>query len=166
MNPRIVILALAVTACGRGGGGSGAGSPTCGIAALAGPALIVNQLSNPRAALTDPPRGVPDSLPAVVILPKSRENGAVIVTRDAAGKVSMLYRGPGFPSRGYGLLVVDDTSQRAMGVMVIDQEEPQRQPAIGSIVGGGAALNLYAVRVDWASVSNPRCPLFGPPTTS
>jgi hypothetical protein len=128
--------------------------------------LIVNQLSNPRAALTDPPRGVPDSLPAVILLPKSRENGAVIVTHDAAGKVSMLYRGPGFPSRGYGLLVVDDTSQRAMGVMVLDQEEPQRQPAIGSIVGGGAALNLYAVRVDWASVSNPRCPLFGPPTTS
>ena len=54
----------------------------------------------------------------------------------------------------------------SMGVMVLDQEEPQRQPAIGSIVGGGAALNLYAVRVDWASVSNPRCPLFGPPTTS
>lgn len=165
MYPRMLILALAVTACGRGGG-SGAGSPTCGIAAIAGPALIVNQLSNPRAALTDPPRGVPDSLPTVIILPKSRENGAVIVTRDAAGKVSMLYRGPGFPSRGYGLLVVDDTSQRAMGVMVLDQEEPQRQPAIGSIVGGGAALNLYAVRVDWASVSNPRCPLFGPPTTS
>ena len=60
----------------------------------------------------------------------------------------------------------DDTSQRAMGVLVLDQEEPARHPAIGSIVGGGAVLNLYAVRVDWASVSNPRCPLFGPPTIS
>ena len=162
MNRRLLILALVATACGRGGGS--AGSPTCGIAALAGPALITSQLGNARAVLTDPPRGVPDSLPALVILQKSRDNGAVIVTRDAAGKVSMLYRGSGFPSRGYGLLVVDDTSQRAMGVLVVDQEEPAH-PAIGSIVGGGAALNLYAVRVDWASVSNPRCPLFGPPTT-
>ena len=165
MIQRLFILALVATACGRAGG-SGAGSPTCGIAALAGPALITSQLSNARAVLTDPPRGVPDSLPALVIQQKSRDNGAVIVTRDAEGKVSMLYRGAGFTPRGYGLLVVDDTSQRAMGVLVLDQEEPAHHPAIGSIVGGGAVLNLYAVRVDWASVSNPRCPLFGPPTTS
>ena len=165
MIQRLFILALVATACGRAGGSS-AGSPTCGIAALAGPALITSQLSNARAVLTDPPRGVPDSLPALVIQQKSRDNGAVIVTRDAEGKVSMLYRGAGFTPRGYGLLVVDDTSQRAMGVLVLDQEEPAHHPAIGSIVGGGAVLNLYAVRVDWASVSNPRCPLFGPPTTS
>lgn len=164
---RLLMLALVITACGRGGGGgSSSGSPACGIAALAGPTLIVSQLSNLRAVLTDPPRGVPDSLPALVIQQKSRDFGAVIVTRDAEGKLSMLYRGTGFPTRGYGLLVVDDTSQRAMGVMVLDQEEPQRHPAIGSIIGGGSALNLYAVRVDWASVSNPRCALFSPPPTS
>jgi len=165
MNRSVLILALFITACGRGGSSS-SGSPACGIAALAGPSLVVSQLGNARAVLTDPPRGVPDSLPALVIQQKSRDFGAVIVTRDAEGKTSMLYRGNGFPARGYGLLVVDDTSQRAMGVMVLDQEEPQRHPAIGSIIGGGAALNLYAVRVDWASVSNPRCPLFGPPTTT
>jgi len=165
MNRTIAILALVITACGRGGG-SGSGSPTCGIAAIAGPALITNQLENARAVLTDPPRGVPDSLPALIIQQKSRDFGAVIVTRDAEGKVSMLYRGNGFPARGYGLLVVDDTSQRALGVMVLDQEEPQRHPAIGSIIGGGSALSLYGVRVDWASVSNSRCPLFSPPTTS
>ena len=73
----------------------------------------------------------------------------------------MLYRGAGFPSRGYALLVVDDTSQRAMGVLIVDQEEPKRPPAIGTVIGGSTALNLYGVRVDWASVSNPRCPLFG-----
>jgi hypothetical protein len=166
MNRSLVILALAVTACGRGGGGSSSGSPTCGIAAIAGPALITNQLSNARAVLTDPPRGVPDSLPVLVLQQKSRDFGAVIVSRDAEGKVSMLYRGNGFPARGYGLLVVDDTSQRAMGVLVLDQEEPLRHPGIGSIIGGGSALNLYGVRVDWASVSNSRCPLFNPPSTS
>ena len=162
MNRTIAILALVITACGRGGGSS-SGSPTCGIAAIAGPALITNQLGNARAVLTDPPRGVPDSLPALILQQKSRDFGAVIVTRDAEGKVSMLYRGNGFPARGYGLLVVDDTSQRAMGVMVLDQEEPQRHPAIGSIIGGGSALSLYGVRVDWASVNNPRCPLLGAP---
>jgi hypothetical protein len=165
MTPRLIILALLVSACGRGAG-SNSGSPTCGIAAIAGPALITSQLGNARAVLTDPPRGVPDSLPALVLQQKSRDFGAVIVTRDAAGKISMLYRGTGFPAHGYGLLVVDDTSQRAMGVLILDQEEPQHHATIGSIVGGGSLLSLYAVRVDWLSVSNSRCPLFGPPATS
>src|SRR5262245_58909917 len=153
--------AVAVAACG-----GTRGSPTCGIAALAGPSLITSQLANARAVVTDPPRGLPDSLPTLMIQPKSRDTGIAIVSRDAAGRVSMLYRGAGFPPRGYGLLVVDDTSQRAMGVLILDQEEPERHPAIGTIIGGGTALNLYGVRVDWASVSNPRCPLFGGPATT
>jgi hypothetical protein len=154
------LLLLLATACGRGSGGS----PTCGIALLAGPGLVTSQLSNARAVLTDPPRGIPDSLPALVIQ-KSNDRGAVIVGRDAEGKISMQFRGPAFPTQGYGLLVVDDTSQRAMGVLILDQEEPDRHPAIGTVIGGSTALNLYGVLVDWASVSNPRCPLFGGPAS-
>ena len=156
---------LIVTAALMGGAcnGGGRGSPTCGIAAIAGPALITSQLANARAVVTDPPRGLPDSLPTLIIQPKSRDTGVVIVSRDASGRVSMLYRGAGFPPRGYALLVVDDTSQRAMGVMIIDQEEPVNHPAIGTVIGGSTVRNLYGVRVDWASVSNPRCPLFGGP---
>lgn len=162
MVPRYLLVLAAVLIGGACGGGS-RGSPTCGIAAIAGPALITSQLANARAVVTDPPRGVPDSLPTLIIQPKSRDTGVVIVSRDAAGRVTMLYRGAGFPPRGYGLLVVDDTSQRAMGVLILDQEEPARHPAIGTVIGGSTALNLYGVRVDWASVSNPRCPLFGGP---
>jgi hypothetical protein len=147
-----------VAACSRGSGGS----PTCGIAMLAGPSLITSQLTNARAVLTDPPRGIPDSLPAMAILQRN-DRGAVIVGRDAEGKISMQFRGPSFPAHGYGLLVVDDTSRRAMGVLVLDQEEPLRHPAIGTIIGASTALNLYGVLVDWASVNNPRCPLFGGP---
>jgi hypothetical protein len=131
---------------------------------LAGPSLITSQLANARAVLTDPPRGLADSLPVLVIQQKN-ERGAVIVGRDAEGRVSMQFRGPTFPSRGYGLLVVDDTSQRAMGVLVLDQEEPGGHPAIGTVIGGSTALNLYGVRVDWVSVNNPRCPLFGGPAS-
>lgn len=162
MNRRVLSLIVVVAACGRGSGNS----PTCGIAAIAGPALITSQLSNARAVLTDPPRGLPDSLGGLVILLKTRDIGALIVGRDAAGRVSMQYRGQGFPTKGYGLLVVDDTSQRAMGVLMVDQEEPERHPVIGTVIGGSTVLNLYGVRVDWASVSNPRCPLFGGSATT
>jgi hypothetical protein len=156
-------LGFIVTAALLGGAcsGGGRGSPTCGIAAIAGPALITTQLANARLVVTDPPRGLPDSLPTLIIQLKSRDTGVVIVSPDAAGRVAMLYRGVGFPTRGYALLVVDDTSQRAMGVLILDQEEPARHPAIGTVIGGSTTLNLFGVRVDWASVSNPRCPLFG-----
>ena len=155
-----MLMLLATAACNRGTGGS----PTCGIALLAGPGMITSQLSNARAVVTDPPRGLPDSLPALVIQQKN-DRGAVIVGRDAAGKISMQFRGPAFPARGYGLLVVDDTSQRAMGVLILDQEDPSDHPAIGTVIGGSTALNLYGVRIDWAGVNNPRCPLFGGPAT-
>ncbi len=160
MQRLLPLLLLVAGACTSGS----SGSPTCGIALLAGPSLITTQLSNARAVLTDPPRGAPDSLPALVIQQKN-DRGAVIVGRDDAGKISMQFRGPSFPSRGYGLLVVDDTSQRALGVLILDQEEPLNHPPIGSIIGGGTTLNLYGVRVDWASVNNPRCPLFGGPAS-
>jgi hypothetical protein len=160
MKRLLPLLLLVAGACTRGS----SGSPTCGIALLAGPSLITSQLANARAVLTDPPRGTPDSLPAFVIQQKN-DRGAVIVGRDAAGKISMQFRGPAFPSRGYGLLVVDDTSQRALGVLILDQEEPANPPPIGTIIGGGTTLNLYGVRVDWASVNNPRCPLFGGPAS-
>src|SRR5258705_415440 len=160
MNRPLVslLLLLPAAACTRSGG-----SPTCGIAMLAGPGLITAQLSNARATVTAPPRRVPDSLPVLVIQPQKNDRGAVIVSRDAEGKISMQFRGPAFPARGYGLLVVDDTSQRAMGVMVVDQEEPAGHPAIGTIIGGGTAPNLSGGRGGGGGVNKPRVPLFGGP---
>lgn len=156
---RLCLLLLLVAACSRG---ASSGSPTCGIALIAGPTLIQQQLTNARAVITDPPRGLPDSLPALVI---QQRPGAVIVGRDAEQRVSMQYRGPGFPAQGWGLLVVDDSSQRAMGVLIFESPEPTLHPKIGTIAGGSTVLNLYGVRVDWSSVSNPRCPLFGAPAS-
>ncbi|MGH7607849.1 MAG: hypothetical protein ACREME_10970, partial [Gemmatimonadales bacterium] len=136
-------------------------SPTCGLALIAGPSLIQQQLSNPRAVIAAAPRGLPESLPAMVI---QQKQATVTVGYDADGNIVMGYRGDGFPARGgYGLLVVDDTSRRAMGVLVLESEEPTQHPRLGTITGGAATLALYGVRVDWASVSNPRCPLLGPP---
>src|SRR5256885_15257275 len=157
----LVVLVLFAAACGR----NTSGSPTCGIAMIAGPSLIAQQLSNPRAVLTAPPRGVPDSLPAQVFQQKNG-SGAVLVGADAEGKLSMQYRGPGFPNQGFGLLVVDDTSQRAMGVLILDSAEPKQQPRIGSIIGGGAAPQPYGGRRRRVGGRQPpRPPFCAPPPT-
>jgi len=154
MNLRLLALTIAVAACG----GDASRSPACGLALIAAPTLIQQQLLNARAVITDAPRGLPDSLPAMVI---QQKQALVRVGYDAEKRVVLGYEGPGFPVRGYGLLVVDDTSRRAVGVLIYESEEPKNYPHLGTITGAGAALNLYGVRVDWASVSNPRCPLLG-----
>src|SRR2546428_13984596 len=90
-----LFLVLAAAACGRGSGGS----PTCGLAMLAGPSLITSQLANARAVLTDPPRGIPDSLPARVIEQKagSGGDGARDLGRGAPGQNLEQVPGPGLP---------------------------------------------------------------------
>jgi len=160
MRLRLLALTVVVAACG----GDASRSPACGLALIAAPTLIQQQLNNARAVITDPPRGLPDSLPAMVIQQRA---AAVQVGYDADRRIVMGYKGVGFPTRGgWGLLVVDDTSHRAMGVLVFESEEPKQHPHLGTITGGGASLNLYGVRVDWASVTDPRCHLFGAPPSA
>ena len=156
MNLRLSVLTVCVAACG----GDASRSPACGLAVIAAPALIEQQFHNPRAVITDAPRGLSDSLPAMVI---QQRPGFARVGYDVAGKTIVAeYVGDSFPQRGgYGLLVVDDTSHRAVGVLVYERVEPKDYPRLGTITGGAATLNLYGVRLDWASVSNPRCPILG-----
>ena len=157
MVGRIVILGAVLAACS----GDASRSPACGLALIAAPTLIHQQLLNARAVITDPPRGLPELLPAMVIQQKQAE---VRVAYDASGHIVMGYQGPGFPTGpAWGLLVVDDTSQRAMGVLIFETTEPKDYPRLGTVTGASTAFQLYGVRVDWASVSNPRCPLLGPP---
>lgn len=157
MMRRVPALALVLAACAR----DASRSPACGIAIIAAPTLIQQQLLNARAVITEAPRGLPEILPAMVI---QQKQARARVGYDAGGRILLGYEGPGFPTGGgYGLLVVDDTSQRAMGVLIFESQEPKNYPQLGSVTGGGGALNLYGVRVDWASVSNPRCPLLGSP---
>ncbi len=150
------VLSVFVAACA----GDASRSPACGLAVIAGPAIIEQQFHNARAVITDAPRGLPDSLPAMVI---QQKQGFVRVGYDPTGKsIVMEYVGDGFPTHGgYGLLVVDDTSHRAVGVLIFERIEPKDYPHLGTIIGGAATLTLYGVRADWAGASNPRCPIRG-----
>src|SRR5207247_6607626 len=68
------LAAVALVACS----GEGSRSPTCGLAQVAGPALIQQQLVNVPFVLTEAPRGLPASLPARVI--GIQQQGEVRVT--------------------------------------------------------------------------------------
>lgn len=145
------------TACG-GGRPRVAG---CGFAMFAGPTVIQQQLNDARAVLADMPRGLPEQLPARVAGQGSQGN--VLVGYDESHHAFLGYQGAGFPTvaGGYGLLVMDDTSQRVEGVLVYESPAPRGYPELGKINSGDVTLPLFGVRVDWSGVSNPRCPLLG-----
>lgn len=160
------LLAVGALACS----GDRSGGPTCGLALVVGPTLIQQHTENPRAVLVDAPLGLPATLPARVA---GKSDGGDVHVRYESGRLVTRYQGDSFPARpGYGLLVVDDTSRRAMGVMIYDADVPRNadHARIGTVHGGGAtgdvAIPLFGVRVDWANVSNPRCPLLGRATSS
>ncbi|OLC04868.1 MAG: hypothetical protein AUH45_01920 [Gemmatimonadetes bacterium 13_1_40CM_69_22] len=143
-------------------------SPTCGLALLVGPRLIQQQLSVLPYVLTDAPRGLSASLPALVA--GMAQQGEVAVAYGGQ-RLILTYQGPNFPpfptdSAVYALLVVDDSTQRAQGVLIYESVRPPPTfPQLGTVKGGGGdkTIPLYGVRVDWPSVSNPRCPLLGAP---
>jgi len=149
---------------------AGTRSPICGIALVTAPTLIHEQLKNARAIITDVPRGLPESLPARVAGNVGDSGMGVVKVSYAEGRRSALalgYEGRMFPAHrdGFGLLVVDDTSNRAEGVMLYDVPGPDSTtfPVLGHVSSTEMSLPLYGVTVDYAGMNNPRCPLLGFP---
>jgi hypothetical protein len=163
-STRSPMTALLMTVLVGGCGGDRTRSPTCGLALLVGPRLIQQQLTVLPYVLTEAPRGLSASLPALVA--GYREQGEVSVSY-AGSRLALTYQGPHFPpfpndSTVYALLVVDDSTQRAQGILIYESIRPPPSfPQLGTVAGADKTVPLYGVRVDWASVSNPRCPLLG-----
>src|SRR5438046_8975400 len=103
------------------------------------------------------PRGLPVSLPAPV--PGTAQLSTVTIT-SAGGRLAMTYQGQNFPpfpteTTVYALLVVDDSSQRAEGVLLYaGQRPPNTYPDLASVTASSRKIPLYGIRADWASVSN------------
>ena len=150
---RKLLLLLAITACESNPGNSA----ICGIASIAGAAMTLQNLPNEAARLPAPPGGLPSKLPARVVGYAPTH----VMVSDAPTGLVLGYEGPGFPqSPGFGILLVDDSSEVVRGVMIYDKEVQDAMPLIGTISGSSSTIPLYGLRVNWPSVNDPRCPLF------
>src|SRR5205823_8220955 len=100
----LLVTCLAVSCGGR----DRTHSPTCGMAQLIGPSLIQDQLRLLPFVLTEPPRGLPGSLPARVA---GNAQQSTVAISYSGQRLAMAYQGPNFPpypsdSTVYALLVV------------------------------------------------------------
>ena len=167
---RPVILALVgLAACG----GPRSGSPICGFALIAGPTMILQRLTDTRALLLDAPRGLPDRLPLRIVGHPDQARmlvgyqGGQLVLRSDSTPLPPVTTDPNTKDTAvFAVLVADDSTSRVEGALVYEGARPRAAfPRIGSLTDGSYTIPLFGVKLDWASMNNPSCPLLGAPAT-
>jgi hypothetical protein len=169
-TPLLALCALGALACSV----DPHRSPVCGMALLVGPRLILEQISTAHSLLNEAPRGLPATLPARVV---GGSDSTFVRVSNERDRVVLEYQGGKLPvvtvdstgrdSTVFGVLLVDDSTATVQGVLIFDRPRPpQEYPQIGRLADAERSVPFYGARVNWASVSNARCPLLGKPVKS
>lgn len=150
------LLAVGLTllaACGspRGGG-------ACGLTAIAGATMLLQEFGVPGQTLADPPTSLPPHLVARVAVGPAFE-AVVGRTADSGWVIGIDGNVPQSIKPGFGVLVLDPAG-KARGVMVYESDPIQGAPPIGKVSIDTLMLPLLGIQLDPARVEDPRCPLF------
>ncbi len=153
----IVAVGAALLVAAACGGGNRENSPVCGFASMAGATMVLDQMRTGTKVLTAVPAAVEGPVPTRVVgYGTSRSLAA-----PGADGVVLTYEGEGLPRiPGFGLILVEDSAETFKGVLVFETEPPLDYPLLGAISDPVITLPVYGLRVTWAAVSQPRCPLF------
>jgi hypothetical protein len=152
---RILLLLPLVTACTPTRNPEN--SAVCGFAAMAASSLVLDQFQRATTVIPEAPADLAGTVPARVV--GHGTTRALVARTDSA--VTLGFEGEGFPERpGFGLVLVDDSTEVLRGVLVFDSDGPVDYPQIGTISSATSTIPLYAMRITWSRVSDPRCPLF------
>ena len=151
---RSLFLILAVTACTPSSRTTGGAA--CGIAAVAGPTLVLSEFSTPGAALTRAPSLLPGLLVARFVAgPAGR---AVVGRRGDSLEVGIDGGVPAGTHPGFGVLLM--THDKASGVLVYDGTPILGATSLGAVTVGAVRIPLLGLSVDSGRVEDPRCPFF------
>ncbi|MEO8633656.1 MAG: hypothetical protein ABI587_00125 [Gemmatimonadales bacterium] len=131
---------------------------TCGITAIAGATMLLQEFGIPDQTLSVPPAGLPPRLVARVAAGPAFE--AVVGRTADSGWVIGVEGSPPAPIRpGFGVLILDP-SGRARGVMLYESEPLRGAPVIGKVALDTLMLPLIGIQVDPTRFEDPGCPLF------
>lgn len=151
---RSLPLLLALSACSpspRSNGGA-----ACGIAAVAGPTLVLSEFSTPGASLTHAPATLPGQLVARFVAGPA--NRAVVGRRGDSLEVGIDGGIPAGMKPGFGVLLM--TQGHARGVLVFDGTPILGATSLGAVTVGAYRVPLLGLTVDSGRVEDPRCPFF------
>ena len=129
----------------------------CGIAAVAGPTLVLSEFNTPGATLTHPPATLPGQLVARFVAGPASH--AIVGRRGDSLEIGIDGGVPAGMVPGFGVLLVTRSS-KAKGVLVFDGTPILNAPHLGAVTVGAFRVPLLGLAVDSGRVEDPRCPFF------
>jgi hypothetical protein len=153
MRPNLVCLTLLLAACGgdRTGG-------ACGLTAIAGATMLLQEFGIPNQTLGTPPATLPPRLVARVAAGPAFES---VVGRmpDSSWVIGVEGSLPATIKPGFGVLVLDPKGA-ARGVLIYESDPVRGAPVIGKLNVDSLMLPLLGIQLDPARFEDARCPLF------
>jgi hypothetical protein len=154
MRRAIVLLAIALAACGSGRSGGAA----CGLTAIAGATMLLQEFATPNQTLSEPPRTLPPRLVARVAAGPAFES-VVGRTADSAWVIGVEGTIPPTIRPGFGVIVLDPKGT-ARGVLIYESDPIRGAPVLGKLNIDSLMLPLLGIQLDPARFEDARCPLF------
>lgn len=153
-------LLIGAVACGTG---DPQNSAVCGFTLLASGGRVLDQVANVNAVLRTPPEAMLSEVSPTRVVGHATARS---VPREGPDGLVLTYEGEGMPAEpGFGVALVDDSSEVYRGVMIFEVSPPD-YPLMGVITNGISTLPLFGVRVHWSSVNSEKCPIFSLPDTT
>ncbi len=148
------VLPLAgLIACGTSRSGG-----ACGITAIAGATMLLQEFGTPDQTLGVPPATLPPRLVARVAAGPAFES-VVGRTADSGWVIGIEGSMPVRIKPRFGVLILD-LKGAARGVMVYESEPIRGAPEIGRLSVDTLMLPLLGIQLDPARFEDPGCPLF------
>jgi hypothetical protein len=155
MRPLLLpLLALSIACTPTRGAGS---DTACGIAAVAGPSLVLSEFGTPGAPLASAPVALPARL--VTRFVAGPASPAVVGRRSDSLEIGVEGGVPADAHPGFGVLITD-RHNAVLGVLVYDGTPILGAPLLGNVTVGPVRVPLIGVTLDPARVQDPRCPFF------
>jgi hypothetical protein len=163
-NMKKKLLFVALGFLGACSSGSAEDSAICGLTHLASANKVLDLAASSSVnQLFSWPENIPTQIPVRAV---GYGTGTGIVG-DGPDGVIVGFEGEGFPSSpGFGVALVDDSSEVFRGVLIYDMDVPAAFTIIGGVAGTQFVIPMYAFRINWSAVNDLRCPIFSAPDTT
>lgn len=148
----LAALALLAGCSPRGSGNYG-----CGIAAVAGQSLILEEFTRPGKTLSVPPAELPAALPVRIALGAAFRS--VVGRADSQVVVGLQGTLPETPAVGFGVLIVNPEG-KADGVLLYNGDPIQGAPRLGTVSAGSRTLPLIGLQTSIKNFEDASCPVF------
>lgn len=136
------------------------GSALCGIVLLASPAVVMDQFAVARQTLSFPPRYDAEEIP-VRFAAGELVRGLVGMT-DTLMVIGVDQETRDQTVPGFGVIITD-LGGDVKGVMIFEGDPIPGAPILGRVQVRDRTAPLIGVRMDYARIDDPRCPIFPAP---